>query len=112
MGRLERVPRPAIDVLSATIIRDSYRYRHRKVSSSVAYGKKCGCDVIGMNSYLGNTRSASKISQILSISGRGMCVCGMCVYILTGSLHTYTICETLSINANICMSVGDIGVYV
>ena len=71
MGRLERVPRPAIDVLSATIIRDSYRYRHRKVSSSVAYGKKRVRDVSGPNSYLGNTRSAGKISQILSIYLQG-----------------------------------------
>ena len=42
-------------------------YCHRKVSSSVAYGKKCVHDISGPDSYLGNTRSASKISQILSI---------------------------------------------
>ena len=33
----------------------------------MAYGKKCVHDISGPNSYLGNTRSASKISQILSI---------------------------------------------
>ena len=39
----------------------------------MAYGKKCVHDVSGPNSYLGNTRSASKISQILSIYLRSGC---------------------------------------
>ena len=33
----------------------------------MAYGKKCVRDVSGPASYLGNTRLAGKISQILSI---------------------------------------------